>query len=59
MAPGFRVSLREPGMTACGAEFMSDARTYSFYDAEAAAYAARSRISPYLNDFIAELPPRY
>ncbi len=36
---------------------MSDARTCDFYDAEAAAYAASARVSPYLNDFIAELAP--
>lgn len=36
---------------------MTDARTRAFYDAEAAAYAARARVSPYLNDFIAELAP--
>lgn len=36
---------------------MTDARTGAFYDAEAAAYAARSRVSRYLSDFVAELPP--
>lgn len=36
---------------------MSDAITRAFYDAEAAAYAARSRPSPYLGDFISELSP--
>lgn len=36
---------------------MSDAITRAFYDAEAAAYAARSRVSLYLKDFIAALPP--
>lgn len=37
---------------------MTDTRTRAFYDAEAAAYAARSRVSRYLSDFIAELPPQ-
>lgn len=36
---------------------MTDPRTGAFYDAEAAAYAASARVSPYLSDFIAELPP--
>jgi SAM-dependent methyltransferase len=35
---------------------VSDTQTRAFYDAEAAAYAASSRPSPYLRDFIAELP---
>lgn len=36
---------------------MTDTQTRAFYDAEAAAYAASSRPSPYLGDFIDELPP--
>lgn len=36
---------------------MTDTRTRALYDAEAPAYAARSRVSAYLNEFIAELPP--
>jgi SAM-dependent methyltransferase len=35
---------------------MSDEQTHAFYDLDAAAYAANSRPSPFLQDFIAELP---
>jgi SAM-dependent methyltransferase len=33
-----------------------DAHTLTFYNAEAAAYAERSQVSPFLADFMAELP---
>lgn len=51
------LALRAPRNDGVLCRHMTDARTRAFYDAEAAAYAARSRVSPYLNDFIAELAP--